>query len=74
MPAFCGLFFRDQETPVCIGLRGGAGRTRTSNQTGIRNLPAGADNAKAQLERMIDWKIEDVQVGRGEIDWDDLPV
>jgi hypothetical protein len=22
-PAFCGLFFRDQETPVRIGLRGG---------------------------------------------------
>ena len=33
MPANCGPFVRDRETSVCIGLRGGAGRTQTSNQT-----------------------------------------
>src|SRR4029077_8512768 len=33
MPANCGLFGRDQERPVGIELRGGPGRTRTSNQT-----------------------------------------
>src|SRR2546428_7299595 len=33
MPANCGLFGRDQERPVGIELRGGAGRTRTFNQT-----------------------------------------
>src|SRR6516225_1797279 len=33
MPANCGLFVRDRETPVRIGLCGGPGRTRTSNQT-----------------------------------------
>ena len=33
MPANCGLFGRDQERPVGIELRGGAGRTQTSNQT-----------------------------------------
>src|SRR5438094_1247530 len=32
-PANCGLFLRDWETSVRIGLRGGAGRTKTSNQT-----------------------------------------
>src|SRR5438445_6664324 len=32
-PANCGLFLRDRETSVRIGLRGGAGRTQTSNQT-----------------------------------------
>jgi len=31
--ANCGLFVRDRETLVRIGLRGGAGRIRTSNQT-----------------------------------------
>jgi EamA-like transporter family len=29
----CALFVRDQETPVRTGVRGGAGRTRTSSQT-----------------------------------------
>src|SRR5258707_4294047 len=33
MPANRELFVRDQKTPVRIGLRGGPGRTRTSNQT-----------------------------------------
>ncbi len=33
MPAHWGLFVRDQETPVRIGMRGGAGRTLTSSQT-----------------------------------------
>src|SRR6516164_3525998 len=33
MPAKCALFVRDRETPVRIGLRGGPGRIRTSNQT-----------------------------------------
>src|SRR6266478_3881631 len=33
MPANCGLFLRDRETAFRIGLRGGPGRTRTSNQT-----------------------------------------
>src|SRR5205807_308113 len=32
MPAKCRLFVRDRETPVRIGLRGGPGRIRTSNQ------------------------------------------
>ena len=32
-PANCGLSLRDRETSVRIGLRGGAGRTQTSNQT-----------------------------------------
>jgi hypothetical protein len=31
-PAKCALFVRDQETPVRIGMRGGAGRTRTACQ------------------------------------------
>src|SRR5437763_3195090 len=35
MPANCGLFVGDRETPVRTGLRGGAGRTQTSNQTGM---------------------------------------
>src|SRR5260370_21626337 len=35
------LFVRDQKTPVRIGLRGGAGRTRTSNQF-VMNLPRGS--------------------------------
>jgi hypothetical protein len=33
VPANCGLFVRDQKTPVRIGLHGGPGRIRTSNQT-----------------------------------------
>src|SRR5437016_2715548 len=33
MPANCGLFVGDRKTSVRIGLRGGPGRTRTSNQT-----------------------------------------
>src|SRR5438309_2064183 len=32
MPANCGLFVGDRETSVRIGLRGGPGRIRTSNQ------------------------------------------
>ena len=32
-PANCGLSLRDRGTSVRIGLRGGAGRTQTSNQT-----------------------------------------
>jgi hypothetical protein len=32
-PQNCGLFVRDRETSVRIGLRGGPGRIRTSNQT-----------------------------------------
>src|SRR6266478_6177574 len=32
-PANCGLFVRDRETSVRIGLRSGPGRIRTSNQT-----------------------------------------
>jgi hypothetical protein len=32
-PANCGLFVRDRETSVRIGLRSGRWRTRTSNQT-----------------------------------------
>src|SRR2546422_10394805 len=32
-PAKCALFARDHETPVRIGVRGGPGRIRTSNQT-----------------------------------------
>jgi hypothetical protein len=37
--AKCGLFVRDQETPVHIGLRGGPGRIRTSNQTVMSGRP-----------------------------------
>ena len=33
MPANCGLFVRERETPVRMGLHGGPGRIRTSNQT-----------------------------------------
>jgi hypothetical protein len=33
MPANCGLFVRDRETPVRMGLRGGPERIRTSSQT-----------------------------------------
>src|SRR5690242_13830384 len=33
-----GRFALNREIPVCAGLRGGAGRTRTSNQSVIRNL------------------------------------
>jgi hypothetical protein len=36
MPANCGLFVRDRETSVRIGLRGGPGRIRTSNQAVMR--------------------------------------
>jgi hypothetical protein len=32
-PANSGLFIMNREISVCVGLRGGAGRTRTSNQT-----------------------------------------
>src|ERR1700704_5454342 len=47
MPANLGLFVRDQETPVRIGLRGGPCRTRTLAQSvmGARSvefMPAGA--------------------------------
>ena len=40
MPANCALFVRDQETPVRIGLRGGAGRIRTIVQTIINSRAA----------------------------------
>jgi predicted amidophosphoribosyltransferase len=29
---------------------------------------------KTQFEKMIDWKVEDLQIDRDEIDWDDLPI
>src|SRR6266568_9051854 len=38
-PANCGLFLRDRETSVRIGLRGGPGRTRNSNQTIMSGRP-----------------------------------
>src|SRR5260370_26877569 len=38
-PANCGLFLRDRETSVRIGLRGGPGRIRTSNQTVMSGRP-----------------------------------
>jgi hypothetical protein len=38
IPASSGLFALKREISVCVGLRGGAGRTRTSNQSVIRNL------------------------------------
>jgi hypothetical protein len=38
-PANCGLLVRDRETPVRSGLRGGPGRTRTSNQTVMSGRP-----------------------------------
>src|SRR5215813_5601086 len=41
MPANCGLFVRDRETVFRIGLRGGAGRIRTSSQF-VMNLPGGS--------------------------------
>jgi hypothetical protein len=39
MPANCGLFVRDQETPVRIGLRGGPERTQTACQARSRIEP-----------------------------------
>src|SRR6266404_630113 len=39
-PANCGLFVRDRETSVRIGLRSGPGRTRTSNQTVMSEEPS----------------------------------
>jgi hypothetical protein len=36
IPASSGLFALNQEISVCAGLRGGAGRTRTSNQMIMR--------------------------------------
>jgi hypothetical protein len=38
-PANCGLFVRDRETSVRIGLHGGPGRIRTSNQTVMSGRP-----------------------------------
>jgi hypothetical protein len=35
-PAISGHFAMNREISVCVRLRGGAGRTRTSNQTIIR--------------------------------------
>src|SRR5258706_15972880 len=55
MPANCGLCGRDQETPVRIGLHGGAGRIRTSNQTVMsvvhwpRGRPAHPEDALARF-------------------------
>ena len=39
MPAKCALFVRDRKTSVRIGLRGGPGRTRNSNQTIMSGRP-----------------------------------
>jgi hypothetical protein len=38
IPASSGLFALNRKISVYVGLRGGAGRTRTSNQSVIRNL------------------------------------
>jgi hypothetical protein len=43
MPANCGLFVRDRETSVRIGLRG----TRTSNQTVMSEVPSPDDPEKS---------------------------
>jgi hypothetical protein len=38
IPASSGLFAMNREISVCVRLRGGAGRTRTSNQTIISRV------------------------------------
>jgi hypothetical protein len=51
IPANCGLFVRDRETSVRIGLRGGPGRIRTSNQTVMSAVISSEAPMKSDLFR-----------------------
>jgi hypothetical protein len=52
--ASSGLFALNREISVCAGLRGGAGRTRTSNQT-IISRQLSALSTAARLAESPEW-------------------
>ena len=62
-----GLFVRHLEISVCMGLRGGAGRTRTSNQTIISRLALSIEPTcgfRARKAKSFHWRTKRVAAAR----------